>query len=452
MGDSPPNEGRLGTAEVLRELLGPGDYNRIVTMELKNKARDYFERTSPTIQCNSVGKRVDPYDYNNAESIRTCTKCYICGLPILTSYLKASGMTAQCEHILPILYAAIYLKLYSPADRNRALNDPDLQLEYLQACEICNQIKSNMFFLRMIRSDNQYGGVPKPRVPKRRGRKSITVRKKLGSVANIVGKIRKNLGKTIKKTPGIVARYIGLAKDRKSLKKGTVTLGQEMSRYPRVLAYNRRYPVHRLPPIEYSNYITKVNRPEPIIQPPVQAGDYMEVNYKSIERFLRLIWNTRRSHSRYHHTQLETVYGDEDNFVRCRAPSLINKFQEIANRINGVMVGQMSAASLFTLAGLCAIKDFRTYRDDMAHILPDEIVAENDGNKQEVIRNVQQIIAPNIDNPENFIEEEAGKLVMLHDAAGRAGDVGPLLEAAGAALEEEEAADELAALAEEEAH
>jgi len=94
----------------------------------KLRVRDIWELTTPTIQCNNTIGIVTPE-----------TRCWICD-ELIT---EARGMTADCEHILPVAQAAIWLRLYSPGietarDRGAAA------LEYGWAHAVCNQEKSDI--------------------------------------------------------------------------------------------------------------------------------------------------------------------------------------------------------------------------------------------------------------------------------------------------------------------
>ena len=130
---------KLGTTGVLKTILGSE-----ITDGLEMTARKYFEKSSPKTQCVQGGPgHVIPYvpgiTGSRKGSIQTCTKCYICGLPILENRKKETGMFSECEHVLPIIAAAIYLKLYSYNDKGKS--SEKLQLEYKWAHNICNQVK-----------------------------------------------------------------------------------------------------------------------------------------------------------------------------------------------------------------------------------------------------------------------------------------------------------------------
>jgi len=105
----------------------------------QTSVRKIWELTSPTVQCNNtIGK----YDAS--------TECWICGLSIKPSI---SGMTAECEHVLPIAQAVIFLQLYNTkklkGDGHSVSEKNMLDLEYGWAHRLCNQEKSDTCPLRM---------------------------------------------------------------------------------------------------------------------------------------------------------------------------------------------------------------------------------------------------------------------------------------------------------------
>ncbi len=100
--------------------------------EVKKKmdVREIWNISTNTTQCNNViGK-------SNAE-----TDCWICGLKINDE----PGMKPECEHILPVAQAVIYLSLYSS---KKPPTNPDerkiLEMEYGWAHTVCNQDKSDI--------------------------------------------------------------------------------------------------------------------------------------------------------------------------------------------------------------------------------------------------------------------------------------------------------------------
>ena len=87
-------------------------------------ARDIWEMSTPTTQCNNT---IGAIEYGK-------TECWICGLVIKDK--------AECEHVLPIAQAAIFLSLYS------SRHDPekqrhDISVEYGWAHSVCNQEKGD---------------------------------------------------------------------------------------------------------------------------------------------------------------------------------------------------------------------------------------------------------------------------------------------------------------------
>ena len=75
--------------------------------------------------------------------------CYICGVDFVN---VPEQLRRVCEHILPPLQAAMFLKLYKKGD------DPtqkELQLEYAWAHTCCNEIKSDNSFLALERFSDE---------------------------------------------------------------------------------------------------------------------------------------------------------------------------------------------------------------------------------------------------------------------------------------------------------
>lgn len=130
------------------------EYNEVMTKansrnsHAKTNARDWWELSSPTTQCNNV------LGMTAVEATRNGTVCYICGLPLSIDQQH----TPECEHVLPVYQAALLLKLYSARDRMR-LNNYDaydrqaLSLEYKWSHRCCNQIKSDISFLSVKDND-----------------------------------------------------------------------------------------------------------------------------------------------------------------------------------------------------------------------------------------------------------------------------------------------------------
>ena len=96
--------------------------------------RGFYEASTPTTQCNNtIGKFVNR------------TSCYICGIAINKQKLVGDGLNPECEHILPIAQAVLFLGLYGDKfKKNQLFYNPDiLPKEYAWAHRTCNQIKSD---------------------------------------------------------------------------------------------------------------------------------------------------------------------------------------------------------------------------------------------------------------------------------------------------------------------
>ena len=137
---------QYSTTVVARTLFGP-------EIDSAN-ARKIWELSTPTDQCKgSMG----------AGPFKKGVECYICGLPIIHSGIKNDGRNPECEHLLPILMAVMYLQLYSYKETKSKstgnaqtstgnaqtpwYNQELIDLEYAWAHRTCNQIKSDDIYI-----------------------------------------------------------------------------------------------------------------------------------------------------------------------------------------------------------------------------------------------------------------------------------------------------------------
>jgi hypothetical protein len=111
--------------------------------KIKFKLRNIYELTTPTAQCRAV---IGP--------VTGTTECWICGIPI--QYGGPGMEVGQCDHVLPIIQAVMFLGLYSQDRliRNRITDDtydprtdPALQLEYRYTHQICNSVKNDIVLI-----------------------------------------------------------------------------------------------------------------------------------------------------------------------------------------------------------------------------------------------------------------------------------------------------------------
>jgi hypothetical protein len=106
--------------------------------------RDILEQLSASEQCiNTIG---------DIGTRPANSQCYICGLP-----LKPDGegvFAPECEHILPVAEASIFLHLYTG---NNSLNESHrvkMELEYAWAHRGCNRIKNNFLFIQQVTQED----------------------------------------------------------------------------------------------------------------------------------------------------------------------------------------------------------------------------------------------------------------------------------------------------------
>jgi hypothetical protein len=115
---------------------GPKQYvSEYTAMSVPSKmARKELEQnTSNTEQCNAV--LTNPADKSN---------CWICG-EALDFSKKVFPFQPQCDHVLPITQADLFLDLYNKSQPERITDA--MRMEYAWAHSICNNKKSNQTFL-----------------------------------------------------------------------------------------------------------------------------------------------------------------------------------------------------------------------------------------------------------------------------------------------------------------
>lgn len=71
--------------------------------------------------------------------------CWLCGNGIDSTLPSNNPLSIQCEHILPVMQAVIFLQLYS-RDHGDNITDP-MKMEYAWAHAKCNNIKTNTVFI-----------------------------------------------------------------------------------------------------------------------------------------------------------------------------------------------------------------------------------------------------------------------------------------------------------------
>jgi len=119
-------------------MFGP---ERVALWEAKygGDSRDIFEIADPEDQCQGA---IGDITYGE-------TPCWICGMPIYFSKedlpgKDANGHSPECEHVLPIAQAALFLQLYDKSNTDAA----QFALEYDWAHKTCNQTKNNDVYFK----------------------------------------------------------------------------------------------------------------------------------------------------------------------------------------------------------------------------------------------------------------------------------------------------------------
>lgn len=105
-----------------------------------DNSRQLWELSSPTTQCNnSIGK------------VDLTKTCYICGLPL---GIGAASFSSECEHILPISQAVLFLQLYH-TNIDKKFSDL-YKKEYAWSHSCCNRVKSDTSFVKYNEKQNKF--------------------------------------------------------------------------------------------------------------------------------------------------------------------------------------------------------------------------------------------------------------------------------------------------------
>jgi hypothetical protein len=133
----------IGLTDLAYTIFGEKYIAELRAAEIIYGPRDIWEISTPTTQCeNVIGKSEG-------------ATCWICSLPIEPA---TEGLTPECEHVLPIAQAVIYLGLYSTTavkdlfPSNMTMLKGNMSKEYLSkeykwAHRICNQVKNDDSYL-----------------------------------------------------------------------------------------------------------------------------------------------------------------------------------------------------------------------------------------------------------------------------------------------------------------
>lgn len=145
---------QIGLGDIADLVFGSERKDRLLEAGI-DTPRAVWELSNATTQCHGVLPTIrDP----------TGTPCYICGIPIDNTKTRDEnggkmrpaypGLEGECEHLLAIAQAIIFLGLYwagmEKSPDKFLIYEPlkNLVLEYLWAHHTCNQIKSDRSFIQ----------------------------------------------------------------------------------------------------------------------------------------------------------------------------------------------------------------------------------------------------------------------------------------------------------------
>ena len=126
---------RRGLTSILEYIYGDKLMDTLASQKIK--PRETLEHILPDAQCNAI---IGPivYDTKKGKTPQRseATKCWLCGLTLI----KDEGQKPECEHILPIAEAAMFLELYEKKGITKLMRE-----EYHWSHRICNREKLAMF-------------------------------------------------------------------------------------------------------------------------------------------------------------------------------------------------------------------------------------------------------------------------------------------------------------------
>lgn len=126
---------RRGLTSILNYIYGDEFMDALASHKLK--PRETLEHILPDAQCNAIiGPIVYETKKGKTPQRSEPTKCWLCGLTLI----KDEGQKPECEHILPIAEAAMFLELYQKKEITKLMRE-----EYHWSHRICNREKLAMF-------------------------------------------------------------------------------------------------------------------------------------------------------------------------------------------------------------------------------------------------------------------------------------------------------------------
>lgn len=124
---------QIGLTDLAVALFGENVVKEILRKKIVKNIRELWSISTNTTQCTNA---IDDVVYGT-------TPCWICGEVIIEGL---EDLEAECEHILPVAQAVIFLSLYAATKKKNYTNAQKrvLGLEYGWAHTVCNQEKTDI--------------------------------------------------------------------------------------------------------------------------------------------------------------------------------------------------------------------------------------------------------------------------------------------------------------------
>lgn len=108
-------------------------------------AKVLFGSKADSIRARTIWEKVKTKDQCTAVLKDEAKVCWLCGNPVDPTLPNTDPLSIQCEHVLPVMQAVIFLQLYSREHQDNITEA--IKLEYAWSHAVCNRIKTNSVFI-----------------------------------------------------------------------------------------------------------------------------------------------------------------------------------------------------------------------------------------------------------------------------------------------------------------